>query len=356
MSVPSNFTRIILKNEPVGESNLNLGESDSTFEITKATYSESDLKDGEVVIKTIYLSNDPSQRGWLMQSSRSYMEPVKVGEAMLSLGLGEVVASKSTKYSVGSKVTAKLTWAEYTVVHESSIFNVIDESQQLPLPFYLGTLGLTGLTAYFGLTEVGQVKAGQTVVISAASGATGSMAVQIAKHILGANVIGITGSDDKCKWVEEIGADKAFNYKSSTFEEDFAKYIGTNYVDAYYDNVGGKILDCVLELMKTKGRVIACGAIASYNDASKAQILNWSAIIRFQLTVQGFVITQFIPKFPQGIMAIVGAMKAGKIRAGEGFHVVDLSKEVNPWEQVPKTWGLLFSGDKPNGKLITKII
>lgn len=348
-------TKIILENPPSGVVNLNFNEESSTFKIVKADLPE--LAEGQVLLKLLYFSNDPTQRNWMganQDADRAYVKPMVKGDTIYSLGLGEVLESKSSKYSVGDKVTGFLGWADKLVAHEAVLNNKVDES--LPLPLFLSSLGMTGLTAYFGLTEVGQLKAGQSVLISAASGATGSMAVQIAKHIVGAGkVIGIAGSDEKCKWVESLGADYCVNYRDADWKEKLSKYIGTDFVDVYYDNVGGDMLSFALRNMARGGRVIACGAIAGYNDHSKMNVTSWAEIITSRLTVQGFIVSDFKDKFPVAIGAIVGALKAGKLQVTEAASVVDLSAEKEPLEDVPKTWFKLFTDEKPKGKLLTKI-
>ena len=181
------------------------------------------LQDGEILVKTIYLSNDPAQRGWIdpdIPEERLYVPPVKLGAPMSARGLAEVVESKSS-YKQGDMVLASVGWSEYAVVKAATVQPAKDLPQGRSKTAYLGSLGMTGLTAYFGLTEVAKATKDDIVVISGAAGATGSMAVQISKKIIGAKkVIGIAGTDEKCRWVEKIGADVCLNYKSSSFAED----------------------------------------------------------------------------------------------------------------------------------------
>lgn len=352
------MVQIVLETPPTGQMNLEYGAPDSTFKIVESS-PPSELEDEHVLVKTLYLSNDPTQRGWIAANQdpeRAYRPPILKGQVVRSLGLGEVIESKSEKYQVGDIVNGSLGWEDKAVVHESSIFNKIDTSSGLPLPVFLSTLGMTGLTAYFGLKEVGLVKEGQTVLISAASGATGSMAVQLAKHVFkAAKVIGIAGSDEKCKWVESLGADYCANYKAPNWKEDLSKYIGKDFVDVYFDNVGGDTLSFALGKIKRGGRVIACGAIAGYQDRSKFAVSTWFEIIINRLTVQGFIVGDFAAKFGEAVAEIAGAIKAGKIRITDSVSVVDLTGEENPWEKVPSTWNKLFTDEKPVGKLVTKV-
>lgn len=348
--------KITLLNPPSDSVNLNYGEPSSTFKLEKHSPSEDSLSEGQVLVEIQYLSNDPTQRTWIRANQdpkRQYHAPVKKGDIVESLGLGKVAASKSSKYQKGDIVVGLFGWAKQIVVSEEVIVNKIDTSLGLPLPLYLGGLGMTGLTAFFGLTEVGQIKEGQAVLISAASGATGSMAVQLAKHVFKASkVYGIAGSDEKCKWVESIGADYCANYRDKDWQKKLDEAIGENYVDIYFDNVGGEILDFALSHVKAWGRVIACGAISGYNDASKARVNRWFEIISNRLHVQGFIVFDFKDKIPQAVQVISNALKEGKIASTEGVSLVDLSDN---FADVPKVWHRLFTEEKPKGKLVTKI-
>lgn len=353
------FKQIVLKNAPESDVNFAWGQPDSTFEIKEATIDESSLKDGDVFVKVLYLSNDPTQRISIQKGQdpkRAYSPPVQEGQPVVAYALAEVIESKSANYSKGDIVNGAFAWSEYLVVPETSVWNKIDTTQGLPLPLYQGTLGATGLTAYFGLKEVGQLKEGQSVLISAASGATGSMAVQIAKHILKAKrVIGITGSDEKGKWVESLGADFTVNYNDPDYQQKLSDYIGDDYVDLYYDNVGGEILSFALTKVKRYGHVTACGAIAGYNDPEKLKVGNWGQVVVNRLNIRGFIVSDFADKFPEGVSAIVGGVKSGVIKINEGTHVEDVSQEAEPLKKVPEVWKQLFTNQKPNGKLVTKL-
>lgn len=349
-------SQIVLQKAPTADVTLGFGP-DSTFKLTQQPTKA--LSNGEVKVKVLLLSNDPAQRGWISANqnpARTYRPPVKEGEIVSALGLGEVLESKSEKFNVGDKVVGSLGWATEAVVHESAIFNKIDELNGLPLTTYLSAVGMTGLTAYFGLTEVCKLQEGQSILISAASGATGSMAVQIAKHVLKASkVIGIAGSEEKCNWVKSLGADYCANYREPGWKKKLSEYIGGDYVDCYFDNVGGDMLSFALRHVKLFGAVAACGAIAGYNDPSKLAVAGWSEIITNRLRVQGFIVMDFAAKYPQAVSALVAGIKAGHIKVTEGTSVVDLSGESNPIEKVPETWYSLFTEKKPLGKLVTKI-
>lgn len=349
--------QIVLQNPPTGDVKLQLGEKDSTFKLSE--YSVPQLNDGDVHLKVLYFSNDPTQRNWIgarQNSDRTYYEPIKEGEIIKSLGLGKVVDSKSGKYQKDDLVVGLFGWAEELVVNEASITTKVDQSLNLPLPLYLSSLGMTGLTAYFGLTEVGHLKEGQSVLVSAASGATGSMVVQIAKHIFKAEkVVGIAGSDEKCKWVESIGADYCVNYKDADWKSKLDKYLNGYTFDVYYDNVGGDQLSYALGKVKRWGHVIACGAISGYNDISKSAVTTWFEIISNRITVQGFIVFDFAAKFNDAVQVLSKALKEGKIETTQGSAVVDVSSKSNPLAEQPSVWYRLFTDEKPIGKLITKI-
>lgn len=347
--------RIILANPPVGLLNLNYGEPTSTFELEKNLPVE--IPEGHVLVKVKYLSNDPTQRTWIragQNPKRVYRAPVEKGAVVDSLGLGEVVDSKSLKYKKGDMVVGILGWANEIVVNESAILNTIDNSSGLPLTIYLSSLGLTGLTAYLGLTKVGEIKEGQSVLISAASGATGSMAVQLAKHVFKASkVYGIAGSDEKCRWVESLGADYCANYRDTDWKERLHERLGDNLVDLYFDNVGGEILDFALSHVKQWGCIVACGSISGYNDPAKAAVSKWGEIIPNRLTVKGFIAFDFRDEIPEATSEITRAVMEGKIKTTEGVSLIDISGQ--SLAAVPRIWNRLFTDEKPMGKLITKI-
>lgn len=343
---------IVLKNAPSKEVNLNFDEPTSTFRFADNEIKE--LKEGEVHVKLTHLSNDPTQRQWMAKGqdpARAYVPPILEGEVIRSLGLAKVLDSRSEKYAKGDHVVGLFGWADELVVSDTVITTKIDSS--LAPELYLSSIGMTGLTAYFGLKEIGLLKEGQTILISAASGATGSMAVQLAKHVFkAAKVIGIAGSDEKVEWVKSLGADYCANYRDADWMKKLDEYIGKDYVDVYWDNVGGETLDFALGHTKRYGRIIACGAIAGYNDHSKFMIRRWPEIVINRLTAQGFIVFDFAARFPEGISVIGDAIKKGLIKGSEGVSLVDVHGD---WKKVPETWFKLFTDDKPRGKLVTKL-
>lgn len=343
---------VVLENPPTKLVNLDWNKPDSTFRIVETE--KKALNAGEIRVKPLYLSNDPTQRSWIAANqdpARAYVPPILKGEIVRSIGVGEVLESQSEKYVVGDRVVGLLGWSSELVIPASNISAKLDQS--LPPQLYLSSLGLTGLTAYFGLKNVGEIKEGQTVLISAASGATGSMAVQLAKHVFKASkVIGIAGSDDKVEWVKSLGADYCANYRDPDYKKKLSEYIGPDFVDIYFDNVGGEILDFALKHTKKFGRIVACGAIAGYNDVSKLIVRAWPEIIINRLNVQGFICFDFAAEFPTAIAEIGDAVKKGLVKSSEGVSTVDVAGD---WEKVPETWFKLFTDEKPLGKLVTKL-
>ena len=353
MSFPTQYHEIILKNKPFRDVNLSWGQPDSTFELKTHPLDKADVKDNQVVVRLILFSNDPTQRLWIQKGldpKRMYIEPVHEGERMKSTALAEVIYSKNEEYKEGDIVLSFLGWADYAIVSPEQINSKIPAQQGVPLLAYLSALGMTGLTAYFGTTKVGQLQKGQTIIVSAALGATGSMVVQVAKHLVGAKkVIGFAGSDDKCKWVELIGADVCLNYKTGDLAKKLDEALDGEYADVYYDNVGGEQLDICLTRVKPFGRVVACGAISGYNDHTKMSVNRWAEIIINRLTVQGFIVFDFAKDYPQGLTALGEGVKEGKIK--NEVDVVDLEGDI---KKIPEVWNRLFIGKGP-GKLVTKL-
>lgn len=351
MSTPTETRQWILTNKPTDLPELS--GPNQTFTIKTASLPS--LKDDQVLVKSLYLSNDPAQRGWITKGvdpERLYVAPVPQDAVMRAGSIAEVVESNSSTYSKGDKVLATTGWAEYSVQNAKEC-QACEEIPGLSVTHYLGALGLTGLTAYYGTKIIARAGKEDTVVVSGAAGATGSMVVQIAKKMLGCKkVVGIAGSDDKCKWVESLGADLCLNYKKSSFKQDLIKATH-GYVEVYFDNVGGDILDLMLTRMKKGGRVAACGAITDYNRSEKSGLKNWFEIISNRIEIKGFIVLDFLAegKGPEAVKEMVTAAKEGKIKVGEENEtVVDTS-----FEAIPKTWMSLFEGAN-TGKLVTKLI
>ncbi|ORY68283.1 uncharacterized protein BCR38DRAFT_335663 [Pseudomassariella vexata] len=319
-----------------------------TFKLEKtAAPTASDLKDGEILVEALYLSLDPAMRGWL-NDTRSYVPPVAIGEKMRGAAISRVLASKSAKVKEGDIVNASVGWTEVGIVNEKQ-FEIIDLPEGSKITDGLGVLGLTGLTAYFGLSKIGVPKAGETVVVSGAAGATGSVVGQICK-LKGCTVVGIAGSDDKCAWLKnELGFDAAINYKSATFKEDLVKAT-PKFIDIYWDNVGGEILELCLNRAAFRSRFIMCGSISGYNNPNRAAekgIRNLFQVTVQRIRMEGFIVFDHHEEYAAARKEIGGWMREGKLKRKEtvvkgGIEVAD------------KAIRDLFEG-KNTGKLLVEV-
>ena len=340
----------ILSNPPTADPVLEGSNTTFSLETTSLPTPSTD----QALVKTLYFSNDPAQRGWIqkdMDPERLYTAPVKKGEVMRSFAIAEVVESNIESLNKGQLVMGSLGWTEYAIVKKGEVRPIqADESAGIRPTHFIGALGGPGLTAYYGLIDVVRASASDTVVVSGAAGATGSMVVQIAKHIVGCKkVIGIAGGEKKCRWVESLGADVCVDYKSGSFKDDLKKATD-GFVEVYFDNVGGEILDFMLSRIKRHGRVAACGAVATYNSLGESGIKNWFEIITNRIEVRGFIVTDAIESGKAGpwVGELIQAVKDGKIKIGPETETVVPTK----FEDVPRTWKMLFEGGNM-GKLVT---
>lgn len=274
-----------------------------------------DLKDGQALVETVYLSLDPAMRGWL-NDARSYVPPVPIGGVMRGAVIARVVASKSSKYEVGCHLYASCGWREEAVVEDED-----GDVQKLHVPEggrltdALGVLGMTGLTAYFGLIDVGKVKAGDFVVVSGAAGATGSVVCQIAK-LKGATVLGLAGSDDKVAWLNDLGCDHALNYKDADFAKKFRTSTKES-IDVFFDNVGGDILDLALSRAKPHSRFVICGAISQYNSIEPKGPKNYFMVIAMRIRMEGFIVFDYKERYPAARRELAAWLAEGKIQRKE---------------------------------------
>jgi NADPH-dependent curcumin reductase CurA len=265
-------------------------------------------KDGEVLVKNLWLSLDPYMRG-RMSESKSYVKGVDIGEVMVGQTAGEVVESKQPGINPGDKVLTQLGWQLYGTTKEA----IKVDGTRAPLSYYLGVLGMPGLTAYFGLKEIGQPKPGETVVVSAASGAVGSVVGQLAK-LWGCRAVGIAGGREKCDYVtRELCFDACLDYKAGNLRDELR---GTK-IDVYFDNVGGEILDLALARMNLFGRVVVCGTISDYNATDPYRVKNWRAILVNRLKVQGMIVFDWKDRYGEALKALGGYLAAGKLKTRE---------------------------------------
>lgn len=314
-SLPSTQTIVTLAQRPQAE--IVPGETFATN--TAAPVPKLDeLGDGQLLVKALYLSLDPAMRGWL-NDTRSYIPPVQIGEVMRGASVCQVLTSKSQKFPAGQLVvTNNCGWQEYGIVADKHCTTVEDtgESTTRSAIDALSVLGLTGLTAYFGITRIGEVKAGDFVVVSGAAGATGSIVGQIAK-LKGARVLGIAGGASKCAWLtNELGFDQALDYKSPTFARDF-RAATKDLIDIYFDNVGGDILDLALSRAKPHARFVMCGGISQYNSKEQKGPKNYLMIVSMRIRMQGFIVFDFEREYPAARRELALWIKEGKIKRTE---------------------------------------
>ncbi len=298
---------------------------------------------GQILVKNEYLSLDPAMRGW-MNDAKSYIPPVAIGEVMRALGVGKVIASQHPNFPVGTYVNGALGVQDY-FLGEPKGFYAVDPTRA-PLPLYLSALGMTGMTAYFALLDVGQPKAGDTVVISGAAGAVGSVVGQIAK-IKGCRVIGIAGGAQKCKLlIDELGFDGVIDYKHEDVHAGLKRECPKG-VDVYFDNVGGDILDAVLTRIAPKARIVICGAISQYNNKEAVKgPANYLSLLVNRARMEGFVVMDYAAQFADAAQEMGGWMASGKLKSKEDI--------VEGLETFPETLLKLFSGEN-FGKLVLKV-
>ncbi len=298
---------------------------------------------GEVLVKVHYLSLDPAMRGW-MNEGKSYIAPVALGAVMRALGVGEVVASHADGISVGDFVTGAFGVQAFATLPARECRKV--DPKLAPLTTYLNVLGMTGMTAYFGLLDVGEPKPGDTVVVSGAAGAVGATVGQIAK-IKGCRAVGIAGGKEKCRFiVEELGFDAAIDYK----EEGLAKALRAacpNGIDVYFDNVGGEILDACLAQINLRARIVICGAISQYNSTTPIKgPSNYLSLLINRARMQGMVVFDFADRFELAAREMGAWLARGELKGREDI--------VEGLETFPETLLKLFSGEN-FGKLVLKV-
>jgi NADPH-dependent curcumin reductase CurA len=311
------------------------------FEFTTEPVGEP--RDGEVLVKVQYLSLDPAMRGW-MNEGKSYIPPVKLGEVMRAGSAGKVLASKNAAFAAGDYVTGWTGVQEYSLSDGNGLTKV--DPRVAPLPVYLGTLGMPGMTAYFGLLEVGKPQTGDTVVVSGAAGAVGTIVGQIAK-IKGCRAVGIAGGADKCRYItEELGFDAAIDYKAGDVREGLRKHCPQG-VNVYFDNVGGDILDTVLTRITRGARIVICGAISQYNNTTPVKgPSNYLSLLVNRASMTGMVVFDYTGRYALAAREMAGWMAQGKLKSREDI--------VDGFESFPETLLKLFKGEN-TGKLLIRV-
>jgi NADPH-dependent curcumin reductase CurA len=305
--------------------------------------------DGGIVVKTLLLSLDPAMRGW-MNEGKSYIPPVGLGEVMRAGGIGIVIASKNPAFQVGDHVSAGTGVQEFAAftpeqLKRAGVFKI--DTRLGSLSQWLNVLGMPGMTGYFGLMDVGQPKAGETVVVSGAAGAVGQTVGQVAK-IKGCRVVGIAGGAAKCEWVvKELGFDACIDYKAGDVKGGLKQHCPDG-VDIYFDNVGGEILDTVLTRIRRKARIVICGAISQYNNTTPVQgPKNYLSLLVHRARMEGIVVFDYAERYPLAVKEMAGWLKEGRMKSRE--DVVEGGVAAFP-DALLK----LFSGEN-FGKLVLKV-
>jgi len=300
-------------------------------------------KEGELLVQLLYISLDPAMRMWI-NDSRSYLPPVGIGEVMRGLGLGIVTASRNPNFAVGDHVSGSFGVQEYAITDGRGIRKV--DAKIAPLPKYLSVLGMPGMTAYFGLLDTGQPKPGETVVVSAAAGAVGSIVGQIAK-IKDCRVVGIAGGAEKCHYIShELGLDAALDYKSEDVKQSLREHCPEG-IDVYFDNVGGAILEAALAQIKLHARIVICGAISQYcNTGPVTGPGNYLSLLSNRATMKGMLVLDYVDRYTQAGAEMANWMAAGRLKSREDI--------VEGLETFPETLLKLFTGEN-TGKLMLKV-
>ncbi len=302
---------------------------------------------GGVLVKTLCLSLDPAMRGW-MNEGKSYIPPVEIGAVMRAGGVGQVIASNNPSLAVGDYVNAGLDVQEYCLIPEANIkrSGMFKIDARLGLTSWLNVLGMPGMTGYFGLMDVGQPKAGDTVVVSGAAGAVGQTVGQIAK-LKGCRVVGIAGGKAKCDWVvKELGFDACIDYKAGDVKAGLKQHCPQG-VDIYFDNVGGDILDAVLTRITRGARIIICGAISQYNNTTPVKgPANYLSLLVNRARMEGIVVFDYADRYPLAIAEMAAYLKDGTMKSREDV--------VDGLENFPETLLKLFNGEN-FGKLVLRV-
>jgi NADPH-dependent curcumin reductase len=297
--------------------------------------------DGEFLVRVEYLSVDPAMRTW-MNAGRSYVPPVGIGEVMRAGGIGRVIDSRQPGFAVGDHVYGFFGVQRYAISNGDGVTPV--DTTLAPAPVQLGALGVSGLTAYFGLLDVGRPQPGHTVVVSGAAGSVGSIAGQIAR-IKGCRAVGITGGEDKCRWlVEELGFDAAIDYKTGDLRKQLKTH-APNGIDVFFDNVGGEVLEAALSRLARGARVVLCGAISQYNAAGELRGLgNYMQLLVARASMTGFVVFDYADRYAEAVLQLADWLRSGQLRSRE--HVIH--GDVGDF---PEALLALFRGDN-TGKLV----
>jgi len=334
--MPDRNRRFLLRERPSGRIGPN------TFELSEQAVPE--IGDGEALVRVDWISLDPTNRAWI-NDTPTYLPPVGLGEVMRGGGLGAVIASKNPHYQVGQLVQGLVGWQEYYVASDAMPLFPVDVAEGVSPTAYMGALGMTGLTAWIGIREIGKPKPGETVVVSAAAGAVGSVAGQLAKAD-GARVVGIAGGPEKCALLtEQLGFDAAVDHKAADWYAQL-KAATPNGIDVDFENVGGDIMDAIFARLNIGARVALCGLISGYNEADPPPGPRaFGNLLIQRATVRGFVVLDHFGRVGEASAEIAGLIAEGKL--------TPLETVVEGFEQLPTAINMLFDG-KNVGKLVVK--
>ena len=336
--MPNNVNRrYLLRERPTGRID------DSTFELVEEAVPQPGP--GQALVQNLYVSVDPTNRAWIGEEP-TYLPPVGIGDCMRSVGLGRVISSDDEAYPEGSLVTGLTGWQDYVVTGAGELpLTLVPSDTGLPIECLLGALGLTGVTAYFGLLEIGKPQEGETVVVSAAGGAVGSVVGQIAK-LKGARAVGIAGGAEKCGWlVDDLGFDAAIDRHDPNWKQQLRDAC-PNGVDVDFENVGGEIMREVVGMLNLHARVALCGLISEYNDTERPSGPPLARVLVNRVTIQGFIILDYFGRFPEAIAQLGQWVAEGKVK--------DRHTVVEGLEKAPDAVNMLFDGANV-GKLIVKV-
>ncbi len=301
-----------------------------------------DPREGELLVKIIYISIDPAMRGW-MNEGRSYVPAVAIGDVMRAIAAGRVIASKHPGFADGDYVTGRFGVQEYAVANGDSVMKV--DMSSAPLAAHLGVLGMSGMTAYFGLFEIGKPVSGEMVVVSSAAGAVGSVVGQLAK-LKGCPVVGIAGGAEKCRYItQDLGFDAAIDYKNEDVRKSLVRCCPKG-IDIYFDNVGGGTLDAVLAQIVLHARIVLCGAISQYNNTTAVKgPSNYLSLLINRASMTGMIVFDYADRFPEAVHQMSTCLAAGKLKHRE--HILE------GFEKFPEALLMLFKGEN-TGKLLLK--
>ena len=330
--------RFLLRERPSGR------VDDATFELVSEPIPE--IGEGEALIKTEWVSVDPTNRGWLNEAP-TYLPAVQIGDPVRAGGLGRVIASNNPTYEEGSLVQGFVNWQEYLVASDQAPMNPVHEMPEVDSPSaYMGILGMTGLTAWVGTTQIGKPQEGETFVVSAAAGAVGSVAGQLAK-IAGARVVGIAGGPEKCSMLtDRLGFDEAVDYKASDWRDQLRSATPDG-IDVNFENVGGEIMEAIFGRLNERARVALCGLISGYNsDDLPPGPRTFGNVLIKRAMIQGFIVLDHYHQAKEAGTEIAGHLEAGTIEA--------LETVVEGFERLPEALNMLFDGAN-TGKLAVKV-